>query len=211
MGLRAVVFDYGEVLSGPPDPAAKAALLHITGLSPERFETLYWAGRPAYDRGDLAGVAFWRNLIRDAGLDLADGAAEELNRWDVRLWTTQNLEMLDWALKLKQHGILTAILSNMGHDVLENMKKEFDWLPRFDVLIWSFQLHMVKPDAAIYHSLLKELGTRPEETLFLDDRLINVQAAQALRMQAIQFSTVAKLREDLVAAGLAGALPLPSE
>jgi putative hydrolase of the HAD superfamily len=89
------------------------------------------------------------------------------------------------------------------------MKREFDWLRRFDVLVWSFQLRMAKPDPAIYLHLLKELDTRPEETLFLDDRLVNVEAAQALNIVAIQFSTVDRLREDLIAAGLDRELPLP--
>jgi putative hydrolase of the HAD superfamily len=125
------------------------------------------------------------------------------------MWTTQNPQMLAWQLALKEHGFKTAILSNMGDNVLANMKREFDWLPRFDILVWSFQLHMAKPDPAIYRHVLSELGTQPQETLFLDDKLINVEAAQALGMRAIQFSTVQKLREDLIASGLDAVLPLP--
>ena len=209
MALRAVVFDYGMVLSGQQDPEAHAALQRITGLSLERFESQYWANRHAYDEGKLTGLAFWRKFLEDAALDLPAGTAEELNRWDARMWTTQNAAMLAWQLKLKQRGVLTAILSNMGDNVLENMEREFDWLPRFDVLIWSFQLRIAKPDPAIYLHILKELGTRPEEALFLDDRLVNVEAAQALGMVAIQFSTANRLRDDLIAAGLDRELPLP--
>ena len=209
MALRSVVFDYGMVLSGQQDPEAHAALQRITGLSLERFESQYWANRHAYDEGKLTGLAFWRKFLEDAALDLPAGTAEELNRWDARMWTTQNAAMLAWQLKLKQRGLLTAILSNMGDNVLENMEREFDWLPRFDVLIWSFQLRIAKPDPAIYLHVLKELGTRPKETLFLDDRLVNVEAAQALGMVAIQFSTANRLRDDLIAAGLDRELPLP--
>ena len=209
MALRAVVFDYGMVLTGPQDPEAHAALQRITGLTLERFESHYWANRHAYDEGKLTGLAFWRKFIEEAALDMPAGAAEELNLWDARMWTTQNPAMLAWQLKLKQRGLLTAILSNMGDNVLENMKREFDWLPRFDVLVWSYQLRMAKPDPAIYRHVLKDLGTRPEETLFLDDRLVNVEAAQALDMVAIQFSTVDRLRDDLIAGGLDRELPLP--
>jgi putative hydrolase of the HAD superfamily len=209
LALRAVVFDYGMVLTGPQDPEAHAALLRITGLPLERFETLYWADRHAYDEGKLTGIAFWEKLLREAQLNLALGTVDELNRLDARMWTTQNPVMLDWQLRLKQRGILTAILSNMGDNVLANMKREFDWLPRFDVLVWSFQLRMAKPDPAIYHHVLNELGTRPEETLFLDDKLVNVEAAQALGIKAIQFSTVDNLRADMKAAGLDAELPLP--
>jgi putative hydrolase of the HAD superfamily len=210
MGLRAVVFDYGMVLTGPQNPEAHATLLRLTGLPLERFEDLYWADRHAYDEGKFTGLEFWRKLLRTAGVGDESGAlVEELNHWDALMWTTQNLEMLAWHAELKRHGLLTGILSNMGDNVLENMKKEFDWLGRFDVLVWSYQLKMAKPDPAIYRHILKELGTEAEETLFLDDKLVNIEAARALGIRAIQFSTVAKLREDLISAGLNKELPLP--
>ena len=209
MALRAVVFDYGMVLTGLPDPAAHAELLRITGLPAARFESLYWTDRHAYDEGKLTGLDFWQKLIGDGGLNLPPGADEELNQWDARLWTTENPAMLAWQLKLKERGFLTAILSNKGDNVLAGIERTFDWLPRFNVLVWSFQLHMAKPEPAIYRHVLKELGAMPEETLFLDDKLVNVEAAQALGMKSIQFSTVEKLRSDLVAAGLDAELPLP--
>jgi len=210
LALRAVVFDYGMVLTGPQDPEAHAALMRITGLPLARFERLYWTDRPAYDEGKLTGIAFWQKFLRDLSLPANQNMVEELNQWDARMWTTQDPVMLDWQLALKQRGLLTAILSNMGDNVLDNMKRTFDWLPRFDVLVWSYQLHMVKPNPAIYRYLLKELGTRPEETLFIDDRLVNVEAAQALGMPTLEFSTVERLRADLVAHGYDAELPLPA-
>ena len=209
MGLRAVVFDYGMVLTGPPDPEAHAALLRITGLPLARFESLYWANRPAYDEGELSGLAFWQKLVFDAGLALPAEKVEELNQWDARMWTTENPAMLAWQLALKQRGLLTAILSNMGDNVLASVEREFDWIHRFDALVWSFQLRMAKPAPAIYLRALEELGVRPAEALFLDDKPINVDAASALGIQAILFSTVERLRADLIAAGLDSTLPLP--
>jgi putative hydrolase of the HAD superfamily len=210
LALRAVVFDYGLVLTGPQDPEAHAALIRISGLPLERFESLYWANRHAYDEGKLTGIAFWQEFVRAAGLPPEQRIVEELNQWDARMWTTQNPSMLAWQQQLKQRGLLTAILSNMGDNVLDNMKREFDWLPRFDVQVWSYQLHLAKPDPAIYLHTLKELGTQPGETLFLDDRQVNIVAAQALGIQAIEFSTVERLRADLIAQGFSAELPLPA-
>ena len=207
MALRAVVFDYGIVLTGPPDAAAWANLLRITGLPEERFQGLYWADRHAYDEGKLTGIGYWHKFLREAGLPLDH--AEELNRWDARLWTVENPVMVDWQLKLKQRGLLTAILSNIGDDVLASVERTFDWIRRFDVLVWSYQLGIVKPDPEIYRHTLRELGTRPEETLFIDDKLPNVEAARALGIQAIEYSSVERLREELIAEGLDGILPLP--
>lgn len=185
-------------------------MVRITGLPVDRFESLYWADRHAYDEGKLTGITFWQNMIRDANLTLGQADIEELNRCDARMWTTQNPAMLAWQLELKQRGILTAILSNMGDSVLANMKREFDWLPRFDVLVWSYQLHMAKPDPAIYLHTLQELGTRPDETLFIDDKQVNIDAARDLGMPAILFSTVEHLRQDSIAAGLDAEIPLPA-
>ena len=150
----------------------------------ERFESLYWADRHAYDEGKLTGIAFWQKFLRDAGLALRPRhgrRAEPLGRPHV---DHQNPAMLAWQLQLKQRGLLTAILSNMGDNVLASIEREFDWLHRFDVLVWSYQLRMAKPDPAIYRHTLDKLGTRPEETLFLDDKLVNVEAARALGMKA---------------------------
>jgi putative hydrolase of the HAD superfamily len=182
----------------------------ITGLPEERFEPLYWADRPAYDEGKLTGIAFWQKFLRQAGLPPDQAMAEELNRWDGRYWTVQDPAMLAWQLALKQHGLLTAILSNIGDSTLASIEGEFDWIRRFDVRVWSYQLRIAKPDPAIYRHTLAQLGTLPEETLFIDDKLENIEAAQALGIQAIQFSSVERLRADLIAAGLAGALPLPA-
>jgi putative hydrolase of the HAD superfamily len=186
-------------------------MIRITGLPVDRFEALYWADRHAYDEGKLTGFAFWQKFIRKSGLDLAPPTIDELNRLDARMWTTQNPAMLTWQLQLKQRGILTAILSNMGDSVLENMQREFDWLDRFDVLVWSYQLRMAKPDPAIYLHTLQQLGTRPDETLFIDDKRINVEAARDLGMQAIEFISIDNLRDDLMAAGLDSFLPLPAK
>jgi len=209
LALRAVIFDYGMVLTGPPNAEAYEALVRITGLQPERFENFYWANRHAYDEGKFTGIAFWQEFLHDAGLDNSPAKVEELNLWDARMWTTQNPVMLAWQLELKQRGLLTAILSNMGDSVLENMMREFDWLDRFDVLVWSYQHRMAKPAPAIYEHTMRLLGTRADETLFIDDKPVNIEAARALGMMAIQFSTVELLRHELVATGLDKVLSLP--
>jgi len=209
LALRAVVFDYGKVLTGPQDPEAHAMLMQLTGLPLDRFEEYYWADRLAYDEGSLTGLEFWRKLLRDAELDLPAGSVHQLNEWDARMWSTVNPEMVAWQQRLRQHGILTGILSNMGDTVLALIEQEHAWLGGFDAKVWSYQLRMVKPDPAIYRHALGLLGTRADETLFLDDRLENIEGAQAVGMQGILFSTVEKLREDLIAAGLDTELPVP--
>ncbi|MGD1106899.1 MAG: HAD family phosphatase [Terracidiphilus sp.] len=197
-------------MTGPPDPAAHAALVRITGLSSDCLDSLYWTDRQAYDEGKLTGLEFWRKLAGEAGLKLSESAIAELNLWDARMWTRGDAAMLDWQLAIRQRGLLTAIVSNMGDAVHEHMERELEWLSRFDVLVWSYQLRVAKPNPAIYRYALERLGTRPGETLFVDDKPENVDVAAALGMKALVFSTVEKLRSDLIALKLDAELPLPS-
>jgi putative hydrolase of the HAD superfamily len=209
LALRAVVFDYGMVLSGPVNTEARDNLIRATGLSEEAFEPLYWADRHAYDEGKLSGITFWQKFSKDNGRSFSESQIEELNRLDARMWTTYDPRMVAWQQQLKAAGLRTAILSNMGDSVLTSLEREFAWIATFDVLVWSFQLGIAKPDPAIYRHVLNELGTLPEETLFLDDRPVNIDAARALGIVAIEFSTIIQLREDLIAAGLDKTLPIP--
>jgi len=64
LGLRAVIFDYGMVLTGPPDPEAHAALLRITGLPLTRFESLYWADRTPTTRASSPALLLAETCAR---------------------------------------------------------------------------------------------------------------------------------------------------
>jgi putative hydrolase of the HAD superfamily len=69
---------------------------------------------------------------------------------------------------------------------------------------------LAKPAPAIYRHALAQLAVQPEEALFIDDKLANIEAARALGMQAIEYSTVEQLRADLIAQGFDAQLPLPA-
>lgn len=209
MALRAVVFDYGMVLSGPPDPRAHNELVRRVGLPAAEFDALYWADRHAFDEGKLTGEEFWRNLLQKAGVAALPALVAELLAWDARMWMTLNPAMLAWQGLLQARGLRTAVLSNLGDATQQAMERELPWLKRFDALVWSYQERIAKPDPAIYRITLDRLGARPDETLFLDDRPENVAAAAALGIQALVFTTADALGAQLVARGLDKQLPLP--
>ena len=126
--VKAVLFDYGIVLSGPPDPAAWARMLAITGLPEARFEAAYWAPRHDYDCGTLTGIEYWRETGRHAGLQLNDTQLCDLIAADNALWTQVNQPMVDWALRLQAAGTPTGILSNLGDAMTEGVLARQAWL-----------------------------------------------------------------------------------
>ena len=202
MAIRAVIFDYGMVLSNPAVPAAHERLVAASGLSREVLDQHYWANRHSYDLG-MTGREFWAKVAADAGTTFNPAQVFNLIESDVLMWTSVNEEMLAWVTALQNAGIRTAVLSNMVHEILGFMRKRFGWLDRFDQLTWSCELGIAKPDPEIYLHTCEALEVPPEETLFLDDKAENIAAAQALGMQTIQFSTVERLKEELQSLGLA--------
>lgn len=208
MAIRAVVFDYGMVLSNAADPTAHARMVAASGLSCEQLDRCYWQNRHNYDLG-MKGPVFWSKVAGDAGTTFTPDQISELIEADILMWTSLNEEMLGWVVSLQTAGFRTAILSNMVWELMEYMRQEFGWLAHFDHHTWSCELGIGKPDPAIYLHTCKELDVLPSEALFLDDKIENVASAEAVGLQAILFRSINQLSRDLVARGLQHDLPMP--
>jgi putative hydrolase of the HAD superfamily len=206
---RAVIFDFGRVLSMQPDVDAHTALVEAAGVPDEVFEEHYWAHRHAYDAGTLNGQTYWQNVAKGAGFELTSERLAAFHYHDSLMWANLNNSMLEWAAALQKANVKTAILSNMGDVNLAYMRKHFDWLSAFSCLTWSCELLTAKPDPAIYRHTLEKLGVAAHEAIFVDDIPGNIAAARALGIDGILFTTIEQLRRDLEARGLAGKLPLP--
>ena len=211
MAIRGVIFDYGMVLSNAQEPAARQRLLEITGLAHAVFEEHYWRYRHAYDLGELNGMTYWQKILADTGVTLTSEQIENLVENDVLMWATLNEEMLAWAAALQDRGMLTAILSNMGEEMMRYVQQEFAWLQHFTQHTYSCALRIAKPDAAIYSYTCEKMGLAPEEALFLDDKPENVEAARSLGLHAVQFRNVPQLRMELEKQNLLPGWPLPGD
>ena len=197
MDLQAVIFDYGEVLSGPPNPQAHQNLLNIAGVEKELFEKAYWAYRLDYDADILNGQTYWQAVARDTEAHFTPQQIEQLMEQDAAMWMDLNPAMVAWITKIKQAGLRLGILSNMGYGVLGYILPRFDWLAQFDQLTWSCELGVVKPDPAIYLHTLKKLQVLPEQALFIDNLEKNIAAAESVGLHALLFTSVDQLRKDL--------------
>jgi putative hydrolase of the HAD superfamily len=200
--VKAVLFDYGMVLSAPPDPAAWARILTITNLSQDILHREYWAHRHAYDRGDLTAETYWHKAAAGAGIVLTPTQLTDLIAADVDYWSTLNPPMLEWAQQLQRAGIPTGILSNMPDAMETGLRARHQWIDAFDHNTWSHSLNLAKPEPAIYLHAAQGLRTPPENILFLDDKAENIEAAHAVGMQAIQYTTHAAFVHEMHARGL---------
>jgi putative hydrolase of the HAD superfamily len=186
--VSAVLFDYGLVLTGPADPAARAEMRRVLGVEDERVQAAYWRYRDAYDRGALSGVAYWHEVAGAVGQTLDAESLAALIAADNALWTQPNQPMIDWAARLQRVGIKTGILSNIGDEMELGVRARFAWLAEFAHHTFSHRLGMAKPDAAIYRHAAEGLGIAAREILFVDDRIENIEAARGVGMMAVQYA-----------------------
>jgi epoxide hydrolase-like predicted phosphatase len=100
-------------------------------------------------------------------------------------------EYLDPAMEaflrsLRPHYRL-ALLTNAWLDVRPVLTKKFPLGRLVDEIVISAEVGLAKPDPAIYRLTLAQLGVAPDEALFIDDKLRNVEAAEALGIRSIHF------------------------
>jgi len=195
--IRAVIFDYGNVLCPMPPPSAFENLAQIAGIPPVPFIEILWRHRLDYDRGTLDSVAYWKLVGKESGTILSDSDTTNLIKADFALWVHPSPVMLKWAHELRMGGMKTAILSNMPSHFSSYLRSNAEWLNDFEVKIFSGELGVVKPDAKIYQACLEGLGVPPEEALFIDDVAVNVAAARALGIESIMFESIAQLATEI--------------
>jgi putative hydrolase of the HAD superfamily len=206
--IKAVLFDYGMVLSGPPDPAAWARMRTVANLSEDLLQREYWAHRRAYDRGDLTAETYWHKAAAGAGIVLTPAQLTDLIAADTDLWSQLNPPMLGWAQRLQRAGVRTGILSNMPNAVEAGLRARHLWIESFDHHTWSHTLNLLKPEPAIYLHAAEGLHTPPPNILFIDDRPENIEAALAIGMQAILYTTHTAFEHEMHARGLDSLLQL---
>jgi putative hydrolase of the HAD superfamily len=203
----AVIFDYGRVLSLPPSDADLQEFAALVGVSEPPFFEIYSQTRHEYDRGQADFRQHWQAFSEAAGIELRSEQVQRIAEMETRMWLCVDEETLTLARDIKASGLRTAILSNMPHDLLAYVRRNFEWLDEFAVKIWSCELGIVKPDPAIYRICLEALGCEPARTLFFDDRPNNVEAARELGMDAHLFESAQQARA-IVERGLKRILPV---
>lgn len=193
MPVRAIVFDYGNVLSLPQQPADFDDLAKVLNIAREQAESLYWTHRAPYDKGEWDAMLYWNTIARDSGSQFSWQQIENAIEIDVASWFRCNIDTVAWAAAAQNVGIKIAILSNMPHELRKRVNSADSWLPKFSHHTYSCVLNVMKPDRKIYEHSVAGLDVAAEEALFIDDRQENIDAALNYGMNAILFQTAESL------------------
>lgn len=190
MPITALILDFGEVMVRPQSPASMAHMAATARLPVDEFERRYWAERLAYDNGQPA-ADYWRGVMPGA----TDDAVAALIEGDYRSWTDYRDDMWTITASFKARGGRTAILSNGVPEIMGRVRDERQLAAYFDVIVVSYELGMSKPEPAIYNVCLERLGVPASDSLFVDDRRVNIDAAARLGLQTLHFTGDASVDE----------------
>lgn len=102
---------------------------------------------------------------------------------------------VDVFYKIKELNYPCFVLSNWSAETYEGMEEKYPFLKDFDGKIISGRDFLIKPDPAIYELAISRFDLVPQETLFIDDRLDNIQAAQNLNFQTIHLTDPSLIQE----------------
>ena len=193
----AVIFDYGNVLSAPQGEAEVAAMASILSVTVDDFRPAYWQFRVSYDEAALEPDDYWRKVAQQLFRTLTGQHIATLIEIDAQSWSYPAPLVPQWARAMRASGLKTALLSNMPTSVRDYILRS-DWLPPFDLRVFSCDLRLAKPAAAIYQHCLNGLGVNPGDALLLDDRPENIQAAEALGLRGIVYRTAQQAAQEIV-------------
>ena len=179
------------------DQAEKAA-----GLAPGELIVIM-TSVPEYDAGLVGRASFddWCNAIELLAAErVGTQAAHEL----VAGWRTFRGELdpavVELVAQVRQR-VPVGLLSN-AHDQLPADLALLGLAGAFDEVIGSAAVGLAKPDPRIYELAARTFGVTVSECFFIDDLAPNIEAAKALGMDGVVFTSAAQLRVDLVARGL---------
>jgi putative hydrolase of the HAD superfamily len=191
-----VLFDMGGVIVelGPLD--------ELLGLDipADRFWPA-WLSSPTvrrFERGECSPDEFGAGLVTELGLGIAPAEVVDRFRRFPRGLYPGAADLVASVARRAQ----TAVLSNTNALHWEQQADAPVIRGLFDRLFLSFQLGLVKPDAAIFHRVVDDFGFEPDEILFLDDNQINVDGARSVGLRAERALGVGDARQHLEQLGL---------
>lgn len=197
--IKHLIFDIGNVLVG-----FEWRDFLYRDYEKETAEVLAGAvfGGPAWPRLDVGDLTDEEEV--QLFVDLAPAYEKEIRETCKHMGDCLRLyeATLPWLRELKVKGYRLYALSNWPRQMYEQRGHNLDFLEEMDGYVLSYRVHQVKPNPGIYQLLLETYGIQPEEAVFLDDTLVNVEAAERLGIHGIHFKSREQAAEELRALGV---------
>jgi putative hydrolase of the HAD superfamily len=150
---------------------------------------------------------FWIAYAKSHDKSLPPGWFEQL--YEAQLKAVKEIPgMTDLVKNLQKQGFQTALLSNVKEHHAK-VKRQLGYYDLFYPVLLSYEVGANKPDPKIFEILLERLNKRADQILFIDNKLINVEGAQAMGIDSIFFTSKDQLIDALKERGVDATLSSP--
>ena len=187
---RAVVFDFGGVMTTSTMPERVRSVALVENIPWKVVTDGFHRYRHDYDSGNITLVEMYRQIWKDAALDISEETTGRIIAADRESWLYRNERTLEWMRSLKAEGRKIGILTNMAPDFAPLFKTHFaDFIALADAMVISGLERMHKPERRIYDLLVERIALKPSELVFIDDVPENCQGARDAGWNAVQFTS----------------------
>jgi len=199
MEIKNIIFDFGGVIIDIDESLTINEFAKLgTGDMSKAASPEFTALIRKFERGIFTPDVF-RNRLRDF-LDLSATDQEIDDAWNALLFDipAERIEVIEQVKK--NYNIFLLSNSNEIHYDLyvRDLQLRFDYnefSELFHQAYFSFDVHLSKPDEEIYEFVLNQEGLDPAETLFIDDKAENIEAAAKLGLQTYQLNKPERIRD----------------
>ena len=200
MAVEVILFDLGKVIIDFDGNEMVRQLSACCSKSVDEFERVLCDSKLAhrYETGAITTEQFYHHLIEFGGLQMTMPAF-------LKAWSSvfkAELMISEDLLKTLRRRYPLILVSNTNEAHVEFIAKNYPVFDYFEHKVFSFEVHVMKPDRGIYECAIALSRTRPEALFFVDDREENVQGARELGIPAHQFKTEAGLIAALRDSGI---------
>jgi len=193
--IKAVIFDFGRVISAQKPPSLFQTYERDLGLAPDTINTIMFQSEAWEEAllGRTTEAEFWQAIGPELGLK----TAAEIEAFHRRYHADEAVNEGVLHLIRRLHGrYKLAVLSNSPPG-LTRWLDSWKILDLFHVVFCSGDEGIVKPDPRAFAQILARLEVKPEEALFIDDTREHVDAARVLGLHGVVFTTAERLEEEL--------------
>jgi glucose-1-phosphatase len=200
--VELVLFDLGGVLI---EVSGVRAMLELTGIESEddlwrRWLACRWVR--LFESGGCSETEFAAGVVADWQLQLSPAAFLET----FQAWPAGPLPGAAELVAQTRENVVTGCFSNTNALHWHRHIAAWPLAGLFDHRFLSFELGILKPDAAAFAQVADLLEVPAERVLFLDDNAVNVAGAAAAGFQAARAVGVGEARQRLAEASVLGSI-----
>ena len=194
--ITTIVFDIGGVLLDIHPEKTYQYISDSTDINVDIIKNRFpWDVHNEYEKGNLTNkewfFAFRESLPQPCCLKETDF----WKAWSLLLGKEKKTVDL---LSVLSQSHSTWLLSNTNpKHIQDEIEKKYLFPSLVDGAIYSFNTRCRKPDRQIYDCLLESSQVDPEECIFIDDLMENVEAARLFGIHAIHYSNYNLLSKEL--------------